>query len=1042
MAHDPNTYALAFQINIEAKQAMSQINDMVKQISDIQKQFEKAIVINVKNDGASQAISQNKDLNTVIQGVNQSILGATDTFVQVSKEYQDAQGDVDKLNQFYVKWGNTLSDTRKEMETGLGILKDLGESDNAAAAAVEKAFKAYRQMEVDIAKTNTAEEANNKAMQANIQKTNEWVDTIGKAVGFLDPFGGKVSQIFNVAATGFKKLIAYTPPAQNGMAGVAKGAQAMAGGAGNAAKAVGNLAKGAAPIKALGGAAGAAAKGMGAAGAGAGAAGAALGPLAIAVVAAQVAWEALKVAAGMAADALEAAGMGATASGRAFMDGLRSLNPFKMAVSFVTSALKEFVEIEQEFRTVTFRAYGTIKETSKAVGEMQKQFQFTAKEARQVISAVTTVGLTLLATKKEVKDLSVFIGKATLATGIAEKTLAKYVTIAKAGGRTNRDIKASLDSFAYAMKKVGMTSDEAAVILDKVIAKTPDIQALFGVDAPQKFTEATVQFAAQLKKTFGPAGAGVAESVMGKLTEGTSQFAIISGAASKAITDPYERLKTGVGAAMKMQTAWRSTNSAFAKEALAESRGLTVGEMEYLLSLGKTEDAAMTKIDTMKAMAEEGKKSSEVEKGAADATGTLMEELSRMYEDIMPDLRDAFMELKPAIIEAVKNLKPFIKDFMAKVPQYLPMIIDGFTMIIGVFKTIIPIAEFLAGLVIGWFEAWWVICEPIFTALGDIWGVIVKLGQAIGIFGEGTSSALETGRMLGKVLYVAFNSLGTIMMLPLHAIRWISEAVGDLIGAMFGSGWLHIPEGIAVVMPMIELLRDAFGWVWEKVQTLAGTIGGFFQNIIPSGVEIAKTAIDSLLLPFKAVGKAIGWVKSLLFGSKFMHIPEGAGEASTAISGLNRSFSGMGESVEMEAARLEKAFGSSYKVMAGWDRMSQAQKQAIASSAHTSVSKLGYEYEKAKLSKQYTGITYGGDAATATPVRRELSNEMGRESDEAKYLRDMVEKLARLFSGIGEIVTAMADSGKQPKEIKDLLAKWLPKIAERPSDLGPSVAAW
>jgi hypothetical protein len=66
---------------------------------------------------------------------------------------------------------------------------------------------------------------------------------------------------------------------------------------------------------------------------------------------------------------------------------------------------------------------------------------------------------------------------------------------------------------------------------------------------------------------------------------------------------------------------------------------------------------------------------------------------------------------------------------------------------------------------------------------------------------------------------------------------------------------------------------------------------------------------------------------------------------------------------------------------------------------------------------------------------------MGRETKEAKQTADVnvnMRKLLKLVESIADILGRSDD----PAEIINILREYLPKMSEKPSDLGPAVGRW
>jgi nitrate reductase beta subunit len=77
----------------------------------------------------------------------------------------------------------------------------------------------------------------------------------------------------------------------------------------------------------------------------------------------------------------------------------------------------------------------------------------------------------------------------------------------------------------------------------------------------------------------------------------------------------------------------------------------------------------------------------------------------------------------------------------------------------------------------------------------------------------------------------------------------------------------------------------------------------------------------------------------------------------------------------------------------------------------------------------------------ARTVAATMNQEMGRESKGERELKELRTKIEALSIPLNIIADLLSENADVAKIIK-VLERYLPKMAERPSELGPSVAMW
>jgi len=1045
MPGDINTYALGIEFNLSATKAMDTLKSLSAQAEKIEQSFGQAFEMNIESDNITSSNEKTKQLTGSTQELNAIYRDINRTLTEYQDDLSAAGNDLNKQAEVHKEFN-------KELGLAERAYKDLIKEFGKGAPEVKK-------LEVDIDKLKDSFKGHTESLKENNKQWNEWakssrdsIDRMGKSgegiislLGDLGPVSsGTINKLlelgdaFGLLGEGANPIRAAVPSIRD----------AMKGSIGDMAK-TGKAANAMAPaLSALGGEAGGVAAGVSAAG---GEMGAVAGMASKAnpyLLAATVAYEGIKAGAGAAAGALEKMGMGATKAGAAVIEGIKSLNVFKMVLSFVTAAIEELIDAEEALRTTTFRSMGTLDQSTAIVDDLQRNLKLTTDEAIATTVAMGNVGLGAIASGKRLRDLGEGIAQFSVATGVSQEQTAEYVMALTAAGESVQSVTASLSDFTVNMRRAGLSSGEVSNILSDASKKAPDLRALFGAKQVKQYTEALGGLSAAFKKMVGPAGAGAAQSVMTKLADPFSRLSKVTGLLGDSQDDMYKRLgKVGEKVA-QLGSEWDRSSHA-RKIALARTVDLSVGEFNLIRELEKEHGTMEKAIEALKIKGKEEEKAKKLTEKFAESTKTLKQEMMRLFVDIMQDLREAFKEIKPALMDAAKALKPFIKDVMSAVPS----IISGFGKFVSVLGTIIKIGRVIWAVFEGFLEGVWFALEP----LVDLWGTFIEvLGDVFGVFSDGSgesSSSLETLIDIAKWFGRIMGGLAHIVILPftllMRGIKWVSEKIGDLKRLMFGSSFLHIKEGIDFIMKPLTWLKDAFVWVWEKVSSLAGTVSGFLGDTIPKGVSIAKKAVNLLLAPFKAVGSAIGWVKKKLFGSSMLHIKEGATEISPSLKKTAGYFGNIGVNAEKAGAMSAKMYKDGSDKAKAFLDASEMAKSYMARRLGMSVADL----TKAAKAAIVAGREPEGMAAVAIakaampssgvakPVRREIDEEMGRESKESKNLKKLTQQFEQMTLTMGKIVEYL-DESDDPQKILELLKRYLPKMTERPSQLGPDSSRW
>jgi hypothetical protein len=1012
MPGDINSYALGIEFNLTATKALDTLQTIGDQVMKIQKAFESPINVSVQQ---STELKANVAITENAAEINDKLILGYENQARSLQDYTDILQQTTKTQDEYdrvmIKHGDTIKDAAKEHEK---LEKLLGYEDETVIKLGD-----------DIKKVKEIDRAFKLEIKENAKAWSEWEASAKNALKSADT-GSKTFTTIVQKLTGIKIKIDSTQKAMSGaVSQFAKMGKASGQTAPPLIKSGQTAAQLASNLKSVGVSTGGMAGAMGKA-----------NPY---LIAAQLALGGVKKLAGAAGSALAAMGMDASASGKAIITLVTTLNPLKAALSFIVGAIKEFVEMEEALRTVTFRSMGTIDQTTSAVTNLRGELNLTNKEATETIAAMAESGITMIASRKEIEKLSKSVAKFSVATNVSQKTVANFVKVMTATGKSTKQVHAILGRFTIAMEEAGLSTKEMTGILEEIIALTPELQALFSPDAPEQFGNAIVALTSDFKAFGGSQKEAI--SLMKKIMDPGGKVAIMTGILGSGITDVGERAKALAMRIEALGTNWNEMTP-YIKNVMAKIYGLTGAEAGLMMQSIKTAGSIEKWTENLRKKNEEAAAAKALDDKWKESVSTLAQELKRLAEDIIPELVKIIKQYKPAIVKAMKGLRPLI----ASIIEFSGKMVKTFVSLMPTLTTVLKIIGVVGATAVGFFEGMWLAVEPLVTAIALIgsllWNkLLLPLAKMLGLVKKGQSSfggLISVFRLLGKVAGVLTAVLVNPFLTLLHIVRWVANLIN---GVLFGSSFLHIKEGIAVIMKPLTWLRDAFVWVWEKVTQLSGTVGNFFGKVIGKGVKIASIAIKTLTAPLRAVGAAVSWVKKKLFGSSMFHFKEGASALQPAFAGLGRSFSVLGDAAELQKTKLAGMNDQVLGQVKGWATMTAEMKRVVADTHGLSVRDME-SLQKAAVDRTaaHAGALVG-DRGVVRPVRREIEQEMGRETKEAKQTADVnvnMRKLLKLVESIADILGRSDD----PAEIINILREYLPKMSEKPSDLGPAVGRW
>jgi len=411
-------------------------------------------------------------------------------------------------------------------------------------------------------------------------------------------------------------------------------------------------------------------------------------------------------------------------------------------------------------------------------------------------------------------------------------------------------------------------------------------------------------------------------------------------------------------------------------------------------------------------MKDEGKTVEEVTAAFADKINKQKadEELNKSYQESISTIKQEFMRLLIPLLAIIAEAMPPFIEFMKDVINFSKPIIA----VIGkIFKFLDAIGAIKATL-IGF--------GALIVAIGAI--IAVAMAPAIMVFGAIMAGIIATGYILYG-LYKAFAwAIGGI-------IDWVKKAWK----ALFGSGLFGLDKAIAALKAPFEFLVGLFEKVWGWIKKVADIAQKPF-TALKEGAKAAAGGVLSVVEKIPIIGKAASWVKGKLFGSGLFGIPEGAVETMKPLAAMRGSLTDVGVAAETQIPAVNRFFDSVSKV----DEISPAAKTAMAVATAP-----GFDpYSAESILSGMAGSGVMGAAAYTTPVKpvaTAIDQEMGRETRGEKEMREMKESFEKSIEPI-KIIIELLTNNKDAKSILSVLERYLPKMADPPSELGPTVSMW
>lgn len=252
-----------------------------------------------------------------------------------------------------------------------------------------------------------------------------------------------------------------------------------------------------------------------------------------------------------------------------------------------------------------------------------------------------------------------------------------------------------------------------------------------------------------------------------------------------------------------------------------------------------------------------------------------------------------------AILTSIGEAIAWVGNVLAKVVSYM---VPAFEVAAEVVQFLIDSFSFMVeDLSIMGEELW----ETFSSNISMLWEPISEIFSLIGeMFGFAAGEGQTTGEIMRRI----FTTIANFLVVPIKAlgvmvrvIGWVARAFGFVAKAvafvnkwlnplvwffrliawevrvikelLFGSSFLHIKEGIAVILRPLKMVANIFkGWI------------GIIKHVI-GFVSRLKDKVLDVVSPTKLIGSAWGWIKgkakgvwNSIFGSSFFHIKEGVQE--------------------------------------------------------------------------------------------------------------------------------------------------------------------
>jgi hypothetical protein len=295
--------------------------------------------------------------------------------------------------------------------------------------------------------------------------------------------------------------------------------------------------------------------------------------------------------------------------------------------SVLTKGLKEavdgLVDSQEKFALAGNRASGTMDQLTAASATLHGQLGITSEEADAAIHSLSKMAVPL----KNVRELAISNAAVAVATGASNDQIAKMQRRMMALDMTTGDVNKHMDKLAGAIRRYGLTGEEA----NEVMSVSEDM----------------------LLKLAG--STGVTGDQLAKLTE---QFTMLAGAAKRAGVDVSKTLRGAANAA----------ENPLDQIALLGDR---FGEWQRAQQEGRGEDAARIRMEALAARSKDLGGNFLISGHMAEAFGSSMEELKgseKILEAMNSESKDLNKQMEN---EAVKIFNERMQSLTKQVSQIL-----------------------------------------------------------------------------------------------------------------------------------------------------------------------------------------------------------------------------------------------------------------------------------------------------------------------------------------------------------------------------------
>jgi len=1115
MPGDINTYSLGLEFKLDAGPAMNMLQDIASKIATINKSLSQKIKIDV-------GTGQYEEIATSTVKMKDASEDVRVTYQKLQEQMDLYKESIQKVDDGYISFNEHMEDHGKTLDL---VSKSVNQLQKAGVALPEE----FQQMGDELSRLNVEQAISTMEVEKNAKQWDQWKTQATNALNETKERAGIFWSIFDQISPVSKESIGQVAQIADAFGVLPEGAdQLLVGidsigqGAQKSINDVANLGKkGSLSFAELGDVLpksfsgisniasadtmGKLSKGMSGAAGSAGALGGTLSKLGPYGAAAAAAIDLTKKAASTAFAAFEglasAVGANEGATG-AFIRAAKTGNILKASLILVTEAIKNFSGAQEEFRTATYRAIGSIDEAVARSQDLRAELGLTAAEANKTMKAMVDAGVTMVASGKQFDNLTKSVAKFSIATGISEDKSAKMAHMMQGLTKDSSATDRMFGMATVAMTRMGMSAAELDKILGDLLAKGPELRAMFAPEAVEQYASAVFGLTEEFKKLGG--GAEQAADLMKMTEDPLSKLAMVTGVVGQNLKDPAMRAQMMADGVMQITAGWANMDPV-QKKVMAGVTGLKASTIDMIHQM-KEQGKSMAEITKRyQDLAKEAEKNQEINKRYEESLGTFKQQLVRIFEPLLAMATKIMKPIVSAFESVVKSVKPFVSiittvlDMMEKFHVIEGVVFAATTILkpalVAVGAAIVAIGSLLAPVVaymaaIG--AAFWVIGKiakvvfaPIIFGVKLLWAtlkglysvvkdVATALWEGFGepIYNEMIKPIVDGLGWIKKQMDALLALFGGDNKAPewwgkiLEGVKWVGKALGVItrlvigmvnpIVAVFNIIQYFIPlfEKIwgAIISVKEALFGSSFLHIKEGIATIMGPVN-WVIDAFSKVADIAKKAGEIISKPFKAiVDGAKGAAKSMLgLAEKVPVVGKAASWVKSKLfgSGLLGIDTGVKAALPfltqlvMPWSGIGRAIMSQFPVVGGFfkrilDPMGEVDKM-VGRDRRSHGGPVDISEVMTPLEKIQYAIT--GTPPPTRPVAQTLDQEMGRDTKSEKELKQLVDKLGSLATPLEAILSLIKD-GEDVKNIIAILQTYLPKMAETPPKLGPIYAAW